>query len=57
MLIKKLGVKMFFGGTGPIGTALPPNGANMALVAWDNFGVVMFIFKLNREAGSIVAEI
>ena len=47
------------GGTGSFwNTPTPfPNGAPMALVAWDNFGVVMFSLNSMEEQRSTVAEI
>ena len=43
----------------PFGTPLAsfPNGATMALVAWDNFGVVMFSLNSIEEQRNTVAEI
>ena len=47
------------GGQAPFGTPLTPfpNGATMALVAWGNFGVVMFSLNSIEEQRNTVAEI
>ena len=47
------------GGQAPFGTPLAPfpNGATMALVAWVNFGVVMFILNSIEEQRNTKAEI
>ena len=47
------------GGQAPFGTPLAPfpNGDTMALVAWVNFGVVMFILNSIEEQRNTKAEI
>ena len=47
------------GGQAPFGTPLAPfpNGATMALVAWDNFGVVMLSLNSTEEQRNTKAEI
>ena len=47
------------GGQAPFGTPLAPfpNGATMALVAWDNFGVVILSLNSTEEQRNTKAEI